>query len=303
MTKVYILSVLETTIGAYSSLEKAKQAADQYLDKLADDFDAYEEALDASDRGEPFQFNIQVVNVDQPAVTTPEEEIDQTKTISGKIIRDEDTLEIKYLEKGMYTMPNFKLRKNNLNDNPDYKYELDIDTDDVKLISQIINSTSLFESNDETGMTLYSNNKQALLDEKQRIEQLVLDAVTNEKDHPTPNTELSQTWRNPVLEKRFQCLQQLAKQGWRIELETIDQIDNGYWHLDPITKLPYPNQKANPFGDIPSVTYTTYVYPPTQDDFVEKLQASFNTPLEAYKWLVDEQHLQDFVKAYDKTKV
>lgn len=97
MTKVYILSVLETTIGAYSSLEKAKQAADQYLDKLADDFDAYEEALDASDRGEPFQFNIQVVNVDQPAVTTPEEEIDQTKTISGKIIRDEDTLEIKYL--------------------------------------------------------------------------------------------------------------------------------------------------------------------------------------------------------------
>lgn len=65
-------------------------------------------------------------------------------------------------------MSNFKLRKNNLNDNPDYKYELDIDTNDVKLISQIINSTLLFESNDETGLTLYSNNKQALLDEKQR---------------------------------------------------------------------------------------------------------------------------------------
>lgn len=97
MTKIYILSLLDTTLGAYSTLEKAKQAANQYLDKLADDFDAYEEVLDASDRGEPFQFNIQVVNVDQPAVTTPEEEIDQTKTISGKIIRNENTLEVKYL--------------------------------------------------------------------------------------------------------------------------------------------------------------------------------------------------------------
>lgn len=97
MTKVYILSLSEITVGAYSSLEKAKQAADQYLNKLTDDFDAYEEVLDASDRGEPFQFNIQVVNVDQPAVTTPEEEIDQIKTIIGKIIRNENTLTIKYL--------------------------------------------------------------------------------------------------------------------------------------------------------------------------------------------------------------
>ena len=97
MTKIYILSVSETTIGAYSSLEKAKQAADQYLDKLADDFDAYEEALDASDRNDPFQFRIQIVNIDKPAVTTAEETIDQIKTIIGEIIRDENTLTIKYL--------------------------------------------------------------------------------------------------------------------------------------------------------------------------------------------------------------
>lgn len=72
---------------------------------------------------------------------------------------------------------NFKLRENNPYDNPDYKYELDIDTNNVKLMSQIINSTLLVESNDETGVTLYSNNKQALLGEKQRIEQLFLNTA------------------------------------------------------------------------------------------------------------------------------
>lgn len=95
MKKIYILSLLDTTLSAYSTLEKAKQAADQYLDKLADDFDAYEEVLDASDRGEPFQFNIQVINIDQPAVTTAEETIEQIKTIIGKI--SANTLEVKYL--------------------------------------------------------------------------------------------------------------------------------------------------------------------------------------------------------------
>lgn len=97
MKKIYILSLLDTILGAYSTLEKAKQAADQYLDDLANDFDAHEEALDASDRGEPFQFSIQVVNVDQPAVTTAEETADQIKTLIGKIIRDKNTLEVKYL--------------------------------------------------------------------------------------------------------------------------------------------------------------------------------------------------------------
>lgn len=74
-----------------------------------------------------------------------------------------------------------KLRKNTPYDNPDYKYELDIDTNNTKLISQIVNSTPLFESNDKTGVTLYSNNKQALLEEKQRIEQLFPDALANKK--------------------------------------------------------------------------------------------------------------------------
>lgn len=194
----------------------------------------------------------------------------------------------------------FKLRQNDPNDNPDYKYELDIDTNDAKLISQIINTTSLFESNDETETTLYSNNRQTLLDEKQRTNQLFSNTLADKNANPIPNTEFSQEWNNPVLEKCFQYLQKLAKQGWRIELETIDQIDNGYWHLDPATKLPYPDQKTNQFGDISTVTYTTYVYPPKQDDFVEELQASFDTPLEAYKWLVDEQHLPDFVTKYNR---
>lgn len=95
MTKIYILSLLDTTLGAYSTLEKAKQAADQYLDKLADNFDAYEEVLEASDRGGPFQFNIQIVNIDKPAVTTAEETTEQIKTIIGKI--SANTLEVKYL--------------------------------------------------------------------------------------------------------------------------------------------------------------------------------------------------------------
>lgn len=197
---------------------------------------------------------------------------------------------------------NFKLRENNPHDNPDYKYELDIDTDNVKLISKIINSTLLVETDNETGVTLYSNNKQELLAEKQCIEQLFSDQITDKQTRSIPNTELAQKWHNPVLEQRFQYLQQFAKRGWRIELEVIDQIDNGYWHFDPVTKLPYPDQKTNRFGDIPPVTYTTYVYPPKQDDFIEELQASFNTPLEAYKWLIDKQHLQCTEKGKGKTK-
>lgn len=83
---------------------------------------------------------------------------------------------------------NFQLRENNPYDNPDYKYELDIDTDDVKLISQIIKSTLLVETDNETGVTLYSNNKQELLAEKQVIEQLFSDPIT---DKPAPSTHQS----------------------------------------------------------------------------------------------------------------
>lgn len=67
---------------------------------------------------------------------------------------------------------NFQLRENNPYDNPDYKFELDIDTNDEKLISKIIKSTLLVETDNETGVTLYSNDKQELLAEKQVIEHL-----------------------------------------------------------------------------------------------------------------------------------
>lgn len=73
---------------------------------------------------------------------------------------------------------NFKLRKNTPHNNPDYKYELDIDTDDEKLISKIIKSSLLVETHNETGVTLYSNNKQELLVEKYCIECLFLDPIT-----------------------------------------------------------------------------------------------------------------------------
>lgn len=68
-------------------------------------------------------------------------------------------------------MLNFKLRENNLHGKPGFTYELDINTDNVNLMSQIINSTFLVKSvsDDETRVTLYSSNKQSLLDEKQRI--------------------------------------------------------------------------------------------------------------------------------------
>lgn len=72
-------------------------------------------------------------------------------------------------------MLNFKLRENDPHNNPDYKYQLDIDTDNANLMSQIINSTFFVETDDETGVTLYANDKQALLDEKQRIQQLSID--------------------------------------------------------------------------------------------------------------------------------
>lgn len=92
-------------------------------------------------------------------------------------------------------------------------------------------------------------------------------------------------WSNRSLEVKFSLFQELAKQGWRIELERIDQIDNGTWWKDEVTGLPIPNQNINGWGDTPLVTWSTYVYPPKSDDWVEELNASFNSPLEAYKWL------------------
>lgn len=117
------------------------------------------------------------------------------------------------------------------------------------------------------------------------------------------NTEFSQSWHNPVLQERFKYLEQLAKQGWRIELDTIDQISNGYWHVEPTTKLPYPDQKLNQFGKVSLVTYMIYVYPPQQADYLEDLHASFNDPLTAYQWLVDESDLRNFVERYNESEM
>lgn len=88
-------------------------------------------------------------------------------------------------------MLNFKLRENKPHDNPDYRYELDIDTDDEKLISKIINSTLLVETDNETGVTLYSNNKQELLAEKQVIEQLFSDQITDKQAPSTHQSKIS----------------------------------------------------------------------------------------------------------------
>lgn len=95
----------------------------------------------------------------------------------------------------------------------------------------------------------------------------------------------NQEWCNRPLEVRFDLFQKLVKQGWRIELYQLDQIENGEWWTDEVTKLPVPSQSTNRFGDIALVTWSTYVYPPESDDWLFELNASFDSPLEAYEWL------------------
>lgn len=94
MQKIYILSVSDTIIGAYTSLEKAKQAAEQYVVDMSDDFDTYVEALDASDRHEPFQFVIKIVEPNQPATTTTGDMLDQIGTIIDKMIHHGNKIEM-----------------------------------------------------------------------------------------------------------------------------------------------------------------------------------------------------------------
>ena len=77
-------------------------------------------------------------------------------------------------------------------------------------------------------------------------------------------------WSNRPLEKRFNSFHELVKRGWRIELERIE---------------PIPNQNINRFGDIPLVTWSTYVYPPNSDEWIMELNASFDSPMEAYEWI------------------
>lgn len=103
-------------------------------------------------------------------------------------------------------------------------------------------------------------------------------------------------WSNKATENQFELFHKLIKQGWRIELEDIDQLGNGYWQTDDVTGLPIPNQRLNSFGDVSLVTWSTYVYPPKAVDWVEDLNASFNSPLEAYEWLAP--RLSKYAKAY-----
>ena len=93
------------------------------------------------------------------------------------------------------------------------------------------------------------------------------------------------SWANKPLEVQFDLFHNLVKRGWRIELESIDQEDNGTWNVDKETGLPIPNQSINRFGDIPLMTWTTYVYSPKSEDWIEELNASFDSPLQAYEWL------------------
>ena len=90
-------------------------------------------------------------------------------------------------------------------------------------------------------------------------------------------------WTNEELKKAFIIFERYLKQGWKIELEQVDQLQTGYWKTR--NGLPFPDQWNNYSSRIPLVTWSTYVYPPDSEDYVERLNASFNSPMEAYKWL------------------
>ncbi len=93
------------------------------------------------------------------------------------------------------------------------------------------------------------------------------------------------SWANRSLEVCFDLFHNLVKKGWRIELESIDQMGNGTWWTDKEIGLPIPSQSDNRFGDIPLVTWSTFVYPPDSEEWIIDLNASFDSPMEAYEWL------------------
>lgn len=70
-------------------------------------------------------------------------------------------------------MSKFKLRKNRSDNEPDYKYELDINTTSLSFIKRVMSSTIPFASSNDTSITLYSNDKQELMREKRRIERMI----------------------------------------------------------------------------------------------------------------------------------
>lgn len=104
---------------------------------------------------------------------------------------------------------------------------------------------------------------------------------------------------NRQLEKQFLLFQQLTKEGWKIKLDQLNQVANGFWSINRETHLPYPEQQVNPSGDVALVTWSTYVYPPVENaDWIEELNASFNSPLEAYTWLAP--RLGKYAKKWQK---
>lgn len=97
MNKIYVLSIADTIIGAYTDLAKAKEAINDYVDHLAADADSYEEALDAADRNEPFTFVVKIVHSDQHPTTSIGQTLNEVGTIVGTMVRDsDDEITVKY---------------------------------------------------------------------------------------------------------------------------------------------------------------------------------------------------------------
>lgn len=95
-------------------------------------------------------------------------------------------------------------------------------------------------------------------------------------------------WNNEVLEQRFKLFNKLTKQGFRIYVTLHYQVESGMYHLDPVTKLPYPDQEKNAFGDTSLVTYDTKVYLPNEKQADKRFSKSFNSIYEAYMFLAEE---------------
>lgn len=55
-------------------------------------------------------------------------------------------------------------------------------------------------------------------------------------------------WVDTPMGDQFQIFDKLIKQGWKIELEQIVQLENGEWLIDDETNLPIPNQVTNAFA-------------------------------------------------------
>ena len=95
-------------------------------------------------------------------------------------------------------------------------------------------------------------------------------------------------WNNEVLEQRFNLFNRLIKKGFRIYVTLKYQVESGMYHIDSVTKLPYPDQEKNAFGDVALVTYETKVYLPNAKRADKHFSKSFNSIYEAYMFLAEE---------------